>query len=157
MRKRIITIDQPVDPPVADRWLNVEELAQVEVSSEDEAYPVESALALDSTRGWRAAGPGEQIIRLRFDRPQVVRRIMVVYEEHEHPRTQEFVLRWSSGRDAPYRDIVRQQWNFSPPGNSTQVEDYRIEPVELESLELTIVPDVNRGPAFASLRQLRLS
>jgi hypothetical protein len=35
-------------------------------------------------------------------------------------------LRWSSAAVAPPKEIVRQQWNFSPSGSTTEVEDYSI-------------------------------
>jgi hypothetical protein len=44
MRKRIINAAQP-DPLQTCEWLNIEEIAQVEVSSEDPQYPIESAAA----------------------------------------------------------------------------------------------------------------
>ena len=157
MRKRIVSLHPPATSPVSGEWLNVAELAQVEVSSEDETHVIESALALNSSGGWRASGPGEQAIRLIFDRPQQIKRIVVVFEEHEYQRTQEFTLRWSPGRESDYREIVRQQWNFSPPQNSTEVEDYRVDLDGVAALELKIVPDISRGQARASLKRLRLS
>src|SRR6516165_2374331 len=66
MRKRIINAAQP-DPPQTCEWLNVEEIAQVEVSSEDPQYPIESAFKRGKSLGWRASQPGEQTIRLLFD------------------------------------------------------------------------------------------
>jgi hypothetical protein len=38
-------------------------------------------------------------------------------------RTQEFVLRWSRDTGHSFREIVRQQWNFSPSGGTREVED----------------------------------
>jgi len=63
----------------------------------------------------RAAEPGAQTIRLLFDEPQELRRISLVFEEDEMMRTQEFVMRWSSDPGGPFREIARQQWNFSAP------------------------------------------
>ena len=93
-------------------------------TSEDKAHPIEGAFNLTGDTGWRAPSTGEQTIRLRFDRPCDVRRIHLVFLEHEHQRTQEFLLRWSAGNEDSYRDVVRQQYTFSPPGNSREVEDY---------------------------------
>ena len=113
MRKRLI-------PPTP------ESAAAVEVTSEEENFPVESALVLEETRGWRAAIPGTQTIRLVFDQPQRLRHISLVFEETETTRTQEFVLRWSPRVGHPFREIVRQQWNFSPPETIREVEDLRL-------------------------------
>ena len=108
-------------------------------------------------RGWRAADPGTQTIRLIFDQPQRLRRISLVFEENEIKRTQEFVLRWSPDGGRSFRDIVRQQWNFSPPDTVREVEEYQVELSDVTVLELIVVPDNNRGVARASLKNLRLS
>src|SRR5438034_8674392 len=53
-------------------------------------------------------------LRLIFDQPQRLTRIALVFEEAAIKRTQEFVLRWSPDGGRSFREIVRQQWNFSP-------------------------------------------
>ena len=76
MRKRIIITSIPRESAgVAQDWLAVETLARVEVTSEDPAHPVESALAPGAAGGWRAAEPGKQTVRLIFDRPQRLSRV----------------------------------------------------------------------------------
>src|SRR5215204_6242588 len=115
MRKRIINHDAQRSLPMDEAWLDLEKLAQVEVSSEEEQHPIEAALVRGASSGWRAAAPGEQLVRLMFDEPQNLRLIHLVFDEHEQERLQEYTLRWSSGAGQPYREIVRQQYNFSPP------------------------------------------
>jgi len=66
MRKRIISTVQPNPVPSDPDWLNIEQLAEVEITSEDAAHPIESALLPGNTQGWRASTPGEQTIRLLF-------------------------------------------------------------------------------------------
>jgi len=157
MRKRLIT-PSPQDSPLIDEGrLDLESTAVVEVTSEDKEYPVEAALVSGETRGWRAANPGSQTIRLIFDKPQRLARIALIFEETEIERTQEFVLRWSSDGGRSFREIVRQQWNFSPPATTREVEEYRAELSNVTVLELIIVPDRSRGTARASLKSLRLS
>ena len=129
----------------------------VEVTSEDVDFPVESALVLRETAGWRAALPGTQVIRLVLDQAQELRRISLVFEENQTSRTQEFVLRWSSDGGRKFQEIVRQQWNFSPPATTREVEEYRVELSKVSALELVIVPDISGGAARASLKSLRLS
>ena len=129
----------------------------VEVTSEDGTYPIESALLTGGGRGWRAAGPGPQTIRLLFDKPQKLQRIHLDFKEAEVARMQEFVLRWSPDNGKSYREIVRQQWNFSLPGSVRETEDYAVELSAVTVLELIIVPDMNGGTARASLASLRLS
>jgi hypothetical protein len=157
MRKRLITPTPETVRPHGDGWLNLERTAAVEVTSEEENFPVESALVLGETRGWRAAIPGTQTIRLVFDQPQRLRHILLVFEETETTRPQEFVLRWSSDSGRSFREIVRQQWNFSSPGGVREIEDYAVDLVDVGVLELIIVPDKSGGEARASLVKMRLS
>ena len=109
------------------------------------------------TSGWRATRPGPQTIRLRIARPQSVRRVRLTFTEAHIARTQEHVLRWSPDGGHSFRDIVRQQWNFSPQGATSQVQDHQVALPALTVLELTITPDVAGGRALASLGELRLA
>src|SRR5229473_8620380 len=157
MRKRLITPSPQDAPPLDEVWLDLDDAAVVEVTSEEKEYPVESALIAGETRGWRAAESGTQTIRLAFDQPQSLRRIALVFEENETERTQEFVMGWSADGGRSFREIVRQQWNFSPPNSIREVEEYRVDLSDVTVLELVIVPDISRGPAIASLKSLRVS
>ncbi|MGH7825344.1 MAG: hypothetical protein ACREQ7_09240 [Candidatus Binatia bacterium] len=157
MRKRIIDQGTEDSSHSSQQWLNLEALAQVEVTSEDAAHPIESALAATAGPGWRAAQPGRQTVRLLFDEPRKVRRLRLVFQEHERERTQQFVLRWSSDRGQSYREIIRQQYNFSPPATSRECEEYAVELSGLTTLELSIVPDLSGIPARASLAELRVA
>lgn len=154
MRKRHIMPLRPVAPSDREHRLDLSTTALVEVTSEEQDYPIESALILGESKGWRAAEPGTQTIRLIFDRPQKLKRISLVFEETKTSRTQEFVLRWSAERQGTRQEIVRQQWNFSPPHTITEVEDYRVDLSEVTVLEMTITPDVAGGLARASLNSL---
>src|SRR6266436_2412348 len=157
MRKRLITPIPQDAPPRDEGWLDLDGAAVVEITSEEKEYPVESALVLGDMRGWRAADSGAQTIRLIFDQPQRLTRISLVFEETESERTQEFVLRWSPDGGRSFREIVRQQWNFSPPNTVREVEEYQVELSDVTTLELIVVPDNSRGAARASLKNLRLS
>jgi hypothetical protein len=156
MRKRLITPSPKAETPCSEGWLDLNSAAVVEVTSEDKEYPVEAALISGETRGWRAADSGTQTIRLIFDQPQSLKRISLVFEETGTERNQEFVLRWSDHGGRSYREIVRQQFNFSPPNATREVEEYRVELSDVTVLELVIVPDISRGAARASLTSLRL-
>ncbi len=159
MRKRIIA--DPVPPGVApdeSGWLDLGRLTTVEVTSEDPAHPVETALLPDGDggTGWRAAEPGAQTLRLVFDVPTPVRRVRLVFREDRVGRTQEFVLRWS-GDGHSYHEVVRQQYTFSPPGTAEEVEDYRVNLDGVTALELRIVPDISGGGAVASVAQMQVA
>jgi hypothetical protein len=157
MRKRIITqVPRGASPP-DEHWLDLASVAEVEITSEDAAHPIECALLPGRGSGWRAAGPGKQTIRLLFGRPQRLRRIWLNFVEPASERTQEYSLRWSPDDGQSFREIVRQQWNFSPQGATSETEDHRVELSGVTVLELSIVPDTSGGNAVASLTQLRLA
>jgi len=137
--------------------LDIERTAVVEITSEDKNFPVELAFTSGDTRGWRAEAPGNQTIRLVFDQPQRLKCIYLVFEESETRRTQEFVLRWSPNGDTSLKEIVRQQWNFSPPESTREVEEYQVDLANVTLLELIIKPNIGGGVARASLKNLRLS
>jgi hypothetical protein len=157
MRKRIITQGaQGVVPPDED-WLDLEDLAQAELTSEDASHPIESALKPGVGSGWRASGPGRQTVRLLFDKPLRVKRVHLAFHEANQDRTHEFLLRWSTDGGRSYREIVRQQYNFSPPDNTCEIEDYEVDLVGLTVLEISISPDISGGRARASITELRLA
>jgi hypothetical protein len=156
MRKRLITPGHSKVKAAEPTWLDLERLAQVEITSEEVDYPIEAALIPGAGPGWRAAQPGEQTIRLLFEAPLRLRRIHLMFSESESARTQEFVLRWSPDGGRSYREILRQQYNFSP-GGAPEVEDYELDLDGVTALELKIVPDISGGAARASLAQLRLA
>jgi hypothetical protein len=156
MRKRISSHPQRESPSANTGWLDLEALARVEVTSEDAAHPIDSALLPVGATGWRAESPGEQTIRLLFDAPQRLRRIRLLFREQKDARTQEFVLRWSPTGDGSLRDVVRQQYHFSPSGATEEIEEFRVELEGVAVLELTIIPNLSGG-SYASLAQLRLA
>jgi hypothetical protein len=160
MRKSIIAPGGQDVPTPADEWLDLERLARVEITSEDSRYPIESAFVPGRKPGWRADAPGLQIVRLVFDEPQRVRRVWLHFVEREVARTQEFVLRWATTDGQPAREVVRQQWVFSPGGSTHETEDYRVDLRDVTVLELAISPDVSGGDAGASrasLAEMRLA
>jgi hypothetical protein len=152
MRKRLI--DQTRTK--TDDWLDLETLAQVEISSEDPTHPIEFALT-GHEEGWQAAEGGEQVVRVLFDEPRQLRLIELKFDERRTARTQEFLLRWSPDGGCSYREIVRQQFTFSPPGTISETEQFTVDLSGVTAVELKIVPDINHGPANASLRSLRMA
>ncbi len=157
MRKQIIASPRQQTESPGQDWLSLEGIAEVEITSEDAAHPIESALIPGRASGWRAAGPGMQTIRLRFEHPQALRRIWLNFIEPDTERTQQYVLRWSADGGQSFREIVRQQWNFSPQGATSETEDHHVELPAVTVLELSITPDTSGGSAVASLAQLRLA
>lgn len=135
------------------QWLDVEHHGDVEVTSQDPEHPIESALRVEKLAAWHAADPGPQTVRLRFDEPQRLRRIRLLFEEHTVARTQEFLLRWSRDNGATYGDIVRQQYTFSPPETVREVEEYSVQLDGVTSLELCITPQISGAGVRASLAE----
>ncbi len=158
MRKTIInkTVENRLSSDLD--FLDLERLAQVEVTSECPQYPIESALLLidNSEAGWQAATAGEQVIRIIFDQPRTIEHIALMFEELQQSRTQEFVLLWLMDNEAVYREILRQQYHFSPPNTRYETEHYKVRLNQLKALELRIIPDISGGEACAKLKQLRL-
>lgn len=155
MRKTILG---PEDHSVAfssNEWLGVEVIAGIGVTSETDDAPVENVLYPDRDTGWRAAEPGPQIIRITFSGRTNIRRIQLVFRESRFARTQEFTLRCTAA-GGERRDVVRQQWTFSPQGSTEEVEDYRVLLNDIVTLELTINPDIGNSGVHASLVRLRM-
>ncbi len=157
MRKRIVTQGDQGKLPSGENWLDLENLVQAEITSEDASHPIESALKPGDGPGWRASEPGLQTVRLLFDEPLQIRRIRLVFQEDEQQRTQEFLLRWSSDSGRSYWEIARQQYNFSPPNTPREEDDYVVDLAGLTVLEISIYPDISGGAAHASISTLRLA
>jgi hypothetical protein len=141
------------------QWLDLESMARVQLTSEDPSFPIENALSTNPERnemGWRAAAAGPQTIALVFTVPTHLRRIFAHFIEREMERGQEFVLRYSSAKETD-REIVRQQWTFSPTGSAQEMEDYAVDLDGVTKLELVIDPDRGRGQSVATLQALRLA
>jgi hypothetical protein len=157
MQKRMV--QAPAQEKVAEEtWLDLGDMTQVELTSEDARHPIEGALlSRRSESGWRAAEPGTQSIRLLFHQPQRLRRIRLRFDEPAAERTQEFALRWSPDGGRSFRDLVRQQYTFSPEGSTTELEELNVDLASVTALELTIIPDQGRGDAYASLAEWRLA
>ena len=157
MRKRVIGRSDAHEIVDETRWIDLSRVASVEVTSEDAFHPIESALLLGNDGVWRASHPGEQVIRLIFDEPQRIGLIDLLFVEDERARTQQFVLRWLHNDSHHFQEILRQQYNFSPPDTTQESETYTLNLAGLVALELTIVPDISGGDARASLASLRLA
>jgi hypothetical protein len=78
------------------------------------------------------------------------------FVEADHPRTQNFVLTWSSRPRSPAHIIVTQQWTFSPASATTEFETYDVNLDQFGVLELMVVPDVNDHMSVATLAEWRI-
>ncbi len=157
MRKRIITKVHDEESHSQQKWLDIEAIAEVEITSEDTKYPIESALIENKNSGWRADKPGKQTIRLVFISPQRINQIKLKFVETEVERTQEYILRWSADEGCRFHEVLRQQWNFSPTGSTTEINELHVNLQGVTVLELIIIPDISDGDVRASLQQLKLA
>jgi len=139
------------------QWLALEQLAKIELTSEDPNFPIEFALSAGKGPGWRADQKGQQLIRIIFDKPTALRLIRIEFSETEVERTQEFTLRWSAGVGGPFNEIVRQQWSFSPHGSTSEIEEYQVNIDNVSVLELALKPDLTPANAVATLLKWRLA
>jgi hypothetical protein len=133
--------------------------ATIAYSSEDPAHPVEHML--DGRNGpgatrWVSARPDtvEHIV-IEFDRPQPVSRLLYEVEETLRERTQEVHLDVSEDGGQSYRQILVQEYNFSPRGATYQREEQRFNLRQVTHLRLTLVPNKS-GSGTASITALRL-
>ncbi len=160
MRKSIVSEVAPGGAKQdQEDWLDLEDTARVEISSEDAHFPIENALGKAVTTGWRASATGPQVIRLQFDTPQTIRRIQVHFVERAGERSQEFAV--YAGAGSELREVVRQQWSFSPHGATEEIENSTVDLNGITTLELRIDPDRSHDPkqsqAYASLHSLRIA
>ena len=142
-----------------ERWLDLDGFAEVDVSRPKRRCTQSSLHCLlrpQTESSWEAAEPGPQTVRILFDRPQRIDNVLLEFQEFQLARTQEFLLRWSSNGGKSYREIVRQQYNFSPPTTTVEREHYSIDLADMTNIELTIIPDISGESARASLSRLRM-
>ena len=134
--------------------------ATVMVSSEAEGHPVSHVF--DAYRGpggtqWIAGDPGEQILVISFHQPMTIRRITLEIEEREVARTQEIALSISHDGGKTYRDLRRQEFNFSPDGTTWECEDWPVTELNVTHIRLLIKPDKQRKDVYAKVTSLVLA
>jgi hypothetical protein len=159
MRKSIVSPSAAATTPINELWRDLERIARVEISSEEEQFPIEHALGKKETTGWRAAETGPQLIRLHFDEPLTIKRLRLHFVDRAAERSQEFAV--YAGAGSELKEVVRQQWTFSPYGSTEEIEDYALNLSGITTLELRIDPDRSHDPklsqAYASLQSLKLA
>ena len=159
MRKSIVSPSAVAAVPINELWRDLERIARVEISSEDDFFPIEQALGKKETEGWRAATTGPQLIRLHFDEPLNIKRLRLHFVDRAAERSQEFAVFAGSGSEL--KEVVRQQWSCSPHGSTEEIEDYTVNLSGITTLELRIDPDRSHDPKvskeYASLQSLKLA
>jgi hypothetical protein len=116
MRKRTINSGSEAVSHAGDEWLDLERLAQVEITSESAEQPIESALIPDREPGWRAAQPGKQAIRVIFDQPVSIRRILLRFDEKKQAAPRNLCCAgYRKANNRPERSCVSSIPSVRPP------------------------------------------
>ena len=134
-------------------------LASVMVSSEAENHPIDNAF--DRQRGpggsrWVAEEPGDQTLIVAFDTRQTLRKVCLEVEEQDVSRGQEVQLAISCDDGQTYRELLRQEYNFSPDGATFEREEWAVNADGVTHVRLWIRPDKGGRPCRASLTSLVL-
>lgn len=157
LRKRPLAADGAAS--CAGDEIDIAACATVAYSSEDPAYPIENLLDGHSGPGgtcWLSGRPDAvERILVEFDRPQTISRLVYEVEETMRERTQEVRVEISDDGGRAYRQVLVQEYNFSPLGATFQREDQRLNLHGVTHFRLTIVPNKN-GSGRASLTTFRL-
>lgn len=158
LRKQIIRAPAS-SPTQTPGEIDIAAVATVLVTSEAPDHPVD--YAFDGHRGpggsrWVAGEPGEQTLILAFDAPQAIRRVALEIEETDIVRTQELQLAVSTDGGRAYGEVLRQEYNFSPPGTTFEREDWAVPAAGVTHLRLVIRPDKGGKPGRATVTSLAL-
>ena len=94
-------------------------------------------------------------IVIEIDRPRTISGLVYEVEETTRERTQEVRVEASEDGGQSYRQILVQEYNFSPGGATYQREKQRYNLRQITHLRLTIVPNKS-GSGTATLTALRL-
>lgn len=159
LRKRILD-SSPMPASGRDpAALDVVAIATVIVTSERATNPVDHIFDQSGGPGgsrWVAAKVGEQDLILDFDTPQTIKRVILEVEETEVSRRQEAVVSVSRDGGQVYDELIRQEYNFSPPGTTFERETWSVSAQHVTHLRLHITPDKEGKPSHATVTSLVL-
>ena len=159
MLRKQITKPGRRTPDATTGEIDIAAVATVQVTSESPDHPIDHAFDLHRGPGgtrWIAGEPGEQTVTLAFDAPQTINQILLEVEEPEVARTQDLQLSLSCDGGRTYRELLRQEFNFSPDGTTFEREKWTVSAQEVTHLRLVIKPDKGSKPCRATLTSLVL-
>lgn len=158
VRKRLLP-NEGVNPAAFAGEIDIATHAVLAYTSDDPEHPIENLI--DGHYGrcgtfWAGARPNtmERIV-VEFDQPQSISWLIYEVEERTCERTQEVRVEVSSDGSHTYRQVLVQEYTFSPAGATFQREVQRLNLPPITHLRLTILPD-KRGTGPAKLNSLRL-
>ena len=144
LRKKIIPSRTVTNLPGSANTLDIIQNTEVIVTSESADFPLDNIVDRSTGSGstqWVAETCGLQTLFFKFDTPQNISRIVYEIEEHEVARTQEVSLEVSTDSGAHFREILRQEYNFSPDGSTFQREELNLDLPQTTDLKMIIKPD----------------
>lgn len=128
---------------IATDTLDVAALASVEVSSENELYPIDNTFDGRNGAGgscWVAGKPGVQVVHLRFRAPTEIHTVIVESEEHNLTSSQQIELSgWIDDRWGPFASPPRVL-RYSPYGASFHRETWVISEPSVTEILLHVTP-----------------
>ena len=158
VRKRLLP-KEGENPAAFAGEIDIASRAVLAYTSDDPDHPIEHLIdgynGRDSTF-WAGAKPNtmERIV-VEFDQPQSVSWMIYEVEDCACARTQEVSVEVSSDGGRTYRQVLVQEYTFSPAGATFQREVQRLNLPPISHLRLTIIPD-KHGSGPAKLNSLRL-
>jgi hypothetical protein len=156
LRKQLL---QPVKSHELGGEISIADTATVLVTSELPDHPIDHICdgqgGPGSTR-WIAEQSGDQTVVLAFDTARNIDTVSLEIEEREVSRTQELTLATSRDGGQTYREVLRQEFNFSPSGTTFEHEEWRLAAEGITNLRVWIRPDKGGKPCRASMTSLIL-
>ncbi len=156
LRKQLL---QPVESRRSGREISIADTATVLVTSELPDHPIDHICDGQCGPGgtrWIAEQTGDQTVVLVFDTARNIDTVSLEIEEREVSRTQEVTLATSRDGGQTYREVLRQEFNFSPSGTTFEHEEWRVAAQGITNLRVWIRPDKGGKPCRASMTSLVL-
>ena len=160
LRKRLMSTPRPVDDAFSHlHEVHVETCATIHYTSEDAAHPIEHMFDQSAGTGstqWRSARTNTtEVIVLEFDESQHIAQLVYEVEEASCERTQELRVEFSRDGGRSFRQVLVQEFTFSPNGANYECESLSLDLPDVTHLRLTVVPNKS-GSGIASISSLRL-
>jgi hypothetical protein len=154
LRKRLMNEPNSTHPERPGE-IDIASHATLAYSSEDPDHPLEHLIDRRCGRGatrWASGRPNatERIV-LEFDHAQRISRLICEVEECWQERRQEVRIEVSTDHGRAYRQVLAQEYTFSPQGATFQHDDLQLDLPAIAHLRLTIVPNKG-GSGVTSLR-----
>lgn len=156
LRKQLL---QPKESHGSGKEISIADTATVLMTSEQPDHPIDHICdgqhGPGSTR-WIAGQSGDQTIILAFDAARNIDTVGLEIEERDVSRTQELTLATSRDGGQTYREVLRQEFNFSPTGTTFEHEEWRVAAEGVTNLRVWIRPDKGGKPCRATITSLVL-